>query len=306
VISFRYHLVSIIAVFLALALGIVVGTTGLNGAILSDLRSNVKSQKADIAKLRTDNSTLQKQVNDDNNFAGDFSKQILAGTIGGQTVVLVSGPGASSNIRSGIKTAIATGGGTVTAQLQIQPDYVDPARGADITGLATGSARPVGLQLPETSDSTILGGALLGYVLAGRGTSTDLPKVVTSFSTLNMIKTEGSDQKPGKVAVVVTSGNLAKDDPKAKAMLSLVSQLNQNGLKTIVVGDSDSALLAGLVAQVRSDSVLSHAVSTVDNADTALGQVSAVLSIAALVASGSAGQYGTGPGASAVHPSTPK
>ncbi|MCW2530376.1 MAG: Copper transport outer membrane protein MctB, partial [Pseudonocardiales bacterium] len=36
-ISFRYHLVSIIAVFLACALGVVVGTTGLNGAILSDL-----------------------------------------------------------------------------------------------------------------------------------------------------------------------------------------------------------------------------------------------------------------------------
>ena len=36
-ISFRYHLVSIIAVFLALALGIVVGTTALNGPITKDL-----------------------------------------------------------------------------------------------------------------------------------------------------------------------------------------------------------------------------------------------------------------------------
>jgi len=41
VISFRYHIVSIIAVFLALALGIVVGTTALNGPITSNLRSEV-------------------------------------------------------------------------------------------------------------------------------------------------------------------------------------------------------------------------------------------------------------------------
>jgi len=43
VISFRYHVVSIIAVFLALALGIVVGTTALNGPITTDLRNKVDS-----------------------------------------------------------------------------------------------------------------------------------------------------------------------------------------------------------------------------------------------------------------------
>ena len=37
-ISFRYHLVSIVGVFLALAVGIVVGTTALNGPITKDLR----------------------------------------------------------------------------------------------------------------------------------------------------------------------------------------------------------------------------------------------------------------------------
>ena len=38
-IDFRYHLVSIIAVFLALAIGIVVGTTALNGYVVDDLRA---------------------------------------------------------------------------------------------------------------------------------------------------------------------------------------------------------------------------------------------------------------------------
>ena len=37
-VDFRYHLVSIIAVFLALAVGIVVGTAALNGPVLDSLR----------------------------------------------------------------------------------------------------------------------------------------------------------------------------------------------------------------------------------------------------------------------------
>ncbi len=35
-IDFRYHLVSLIAVFLAVALGIVIGTTALNNPISAD------------------------------------------------------------------------------------------------------------------------------------------------------------------------------------------------------------------------------------------------------------------------------
>ena len=46
-IDFRYHLVSIISVFLALAVGIVVGTTALNGVIVDDLRQRVDGLAAD-------------------------------------------------------------------------------------------------------------------------------------------------------------------------------------------------------------------------------------------------------------------
>ncbi|MDQ3502978.1 MAG: copper transporter, partial [Actinomycetota bacterium] len=37
-VDFRYHLVTIISIFLALAVGIVVGTTALNGPVLNGLR----------------------------------------------------------------------------------------------------------------------------------------------------------------------------------------------------------------------------------------------------------------------------
>lgn len=304
-ISFRYHLVSVIAIFLALALGIVVGTTGLNGAILSDLRTNVKSQKTDIAKLRSTNSDLQKRADNADEFVGSYSKRLLAGALTGQTVVIISAPGANSKIKSGIESAVTAGGGVIAGRIQLSVDYVDPQRGSDITALATGAAHPAGLQLPTTSDSATLAGALLAYVLSGKGTGSDIGKVLAGFSALNMLKVEGSDPKAAKLAIVIGSGTAVKADPKTKAMPVLVNEFNQSGLKTVIVGDPDSATQAGLVALVRGDSILSRAVSTVDNGATALGQVSTVLALAGLVR-GTVGQYGTGAGASGLFPAAPK
>ena len=68
-ISFRYHIVSIIAVFLALALGIVVGTTALNGPITSNLRSEVDTLRKDRTSLSSQINALQKQVSDAAQFA---------------------------------------------------------------------------------------------------------------------------------------------------------------------------------------------------------------------------------------------
>ena len=55
-ISFRYHLVSIVAVFLALALGVVVGTTVVKPGLVDQIRHQTDVQ---IAK----NRALQDQVN---------------------------------------------------------------------------------------------------------------------------------------------------------------------------------------------------------------------------------------------------
>jgi hypothetical protein len=71
-ISFRYHLVSIIAVFLALALGILVGTTGLNGAILSDLKKQVRTLRGETSSLRASNDSLTTVANNDEKFASTY------------------------------------------------------------------------------------------------------------------------------------------------------------------------------------------------------------------------------------------
>lgn len=304
-ISFRYHLVSIIAVFLALALGIVVGTTGLNGEILKGLKGEVSSLRSETSSLRASNTALQQQADSSDEYASEYMKKVLQGTLVGRTVAVVTAPGVPSKTKAGVEAAILAAGAKITARLQLAAAYVDPQRAQDLAALAVGDAHPAGQVLPTTSDPATLGGALLGYVLSGAGTVNDLGKVVAGFSALNMITAEGGDPKVAQMAVVLTSGTLAVGDGKAKAMPALVSEFNRAGLKTLVAGDTASTTAAGLLAIVRADSALTRTVSTVDNSDVALGQVTCALALAGLVA-GRTGQYGTGPGVDRLFPAAGK
>ena len=304
-ISFRYHLVSIIAVFLALALGILVGTTGLNGAILSDLKKQVKSLRGETASLRTSNDTLTTTANNDEKFASQYMKPILAGRLTGQTVAIISGPGTSGKIKSGTSAALTAAGANVVTQIQLTPNFIDPARASDIVASISGPAGlPFGLTLPNTSDAPTLAGDVLGYVLSGKGHPTDLGKWISTFSGLGMLTVNNHPQK-ATLAVVLTSGTYLKTDGHAKAMPALVTEFNANGIKIVVAGDKASSTEAGLVEQVRGDATLSGVVSTVDNADSAIGQVSTALALAGSVA-GQTGQYGTGAGAGGLFPPAPK
>ena len=100
VISFRYHVVSIVAVFLALALGVVVGTTALNGPITTDLRNKVDSLNKQRAADVTAQAQLQQQVNIGNQFANTYAAQIVGDALVGDQVIMISMPNASSASRT--------------------------------------------------------------------------------------------------------------------------------------------------------------------------------------------------------------
>lgn len=303
-ISFRYHLVSIIAVFLALALGILVGTTGLNGAILSDLKKQVRTLRGETSTLRASNDALTTVANNDEKFASAYMTPILAGKLTGRNVAVISAPGTSSKIKSGTNAALTAAGAKVVTQIQFSPNFIDPARASDIVSLLAGPALPFGIQLPGSSDASVQAGAVLGYVLSGRGKPTDLGQVLSSFSGLHMLSVNDNPQK-ATLAVVVSNGTFLKTDARAKAMPSVVTEFHAYGLKTVVAGDTLSNTQSGLTEAVRADDTLSASVSTVDNADTSIGGISIALALAGLVL-GQSGQYGTGTGASSLFPPAAK
>jgi Copper transport outer membrane protein, MctB len=303
VISFRYHLVSIIAVFLALALGIVVGTTALNGPITTDLRKQVNTLKSDRTTLADQVKSLQLQVGDASKFVSLFGGQLFHGTLAKQNIMLVGLPGARSSIEDGITKQIESAGGKVSGHVELTDAYIDPRRSSDITALVTAN-HPIGLTLPEVSDAGQLGGALLAYVLLGHGQTTDLNQVLAAFSALHMVSAAGA-VVPSRTVVVVGTGALSSANYAASAELALVTALQQAGGHVVVAGDHGSATKAGVIAGVRGANGDKATVSTVDNADNAMGQVSTVLAVADIIKS-AVGHYGTADNADALFPSPAK
>ena len=84
-IDFRYHLVSLIAVFLAVALGIVIGTTALNEPILADIENQVADLEQDKRDLEDRTQVLQTQVDTADAFETAVAPALVDGTLAGQT-----------------------------------------------------------------------------------------------------------------------------------------------------------------------------------------------------------------------------
>ena len=226
-ISFRYHLVSIIAVFLALALGIIVGASGLRGPVLDDLHKQVSTLKGENSKLRGQNDQLTQQFNNADRFASTYASKILKDTLTGHTVAVISAPGASS-IAKGIRTAVERGGGTVTTQLSINPAWAEPSHADALIRFVTGSAHPAGLAYPDSTDAPTLGAVLLSYALSGKGGENSLLTVARGLSQLGLVSVSDNPKvpRPAQLVVLVTSGTYPAKDERSQAMLNMITEFS--------------------------------------------------------------------------------
>jgi hypothetical protein len=307
VISFRYHLVSLVAVLLALALGLVLGATQLSGAVLDDLRAQVKQGGAQRQALAGQTRLLAGQVRDADAVTAALAPRIVAGTLRGTRVVLVGTPQADASISDGVQKILEQAGARVTGRVRVTDDYADPRRAADLRSFVTSGGQPAGLQLPESDDAGVLGAALLSYVLvhrSGRGAEpAAVSQVLSGLSTLQMLRVESEQVTPADYAVVVTSATVRGGADPGRALGQLVGALDHAGRGVVVAGTAAAAGPAGLVGLVRADGALPTAVSTVDDVQTAAGRVATVFALTQQAA-GQAGQYGTAGNADAPFPPT--
>jgi hypothetical protein len=148
IIDFRYHLVTIIAIFLALAVGIVVGTTALNGPVLDDLRGRNTDLIDDKRTLEADVRELQSDVSAADAFARELAPRILQGALDGRRVLLVTTDGSPENAVGELTPLLLQAGATVGGELRLQSELFDAANGQLIEDLVA-QVVPAGVELSE-------------------------------------------------------------------------------------------------------------------------------------------------------------
>ena len=88
-ISLRYHIVSLVAVFLALALGIVVGSTVLQEGTVSVLRATSQEVRQRSEENRTENLALKQEISRLQSFGTAVLPELVQGRLRGRSVVLL-------------------------------------------------------------------------------------------------------------------------------------------------------------------------------------------------------------------------
>ncbi len=311
-IDFRYHLVSLIAVFLAIALGIVIGTTQLNGRVLDGLQGQVSALQEDKRGLEDQTQQLQAQADSADSFQQAVAPALVDGRLVDRSVLLVvTGDQVETQTVDQVTALIEEAGGSVTGEISVRPEYSDPSSSSALQSYVSGPGRPAGITLPETDDAGQLVAALLAQVVmvpAQEGTPPDtaaVSSVLAGLSALNVLTQESPAVTPADYAVVLTGGAFEGEDAAERntTLAELVVALDAAGSGAVVAGDAVSAQENGLVGAIRADPTTATAVSTVDNVATAAGRISTVLALGR-ERDGTSGKYGTGEDTQPVPPVT--
>jgi copper transport outer membrane protein MctB len=309
VINFRYHVVSLAAVFLALAIGLVVGTAAANGPIADNLKDQFNNVSADNQQLRDTLDQRTADLDKAGEFATEAAPVLLAGKLSGKKVLVLSLEGNNKDVDKtvdGVSTFLQTAGATVTGQVKLTEKFTAPTSKDQLLDTADASAPPaVSGALPNQNDGVDTSAALLATLLVGRSSPVAVDgtrTVLQAYESQGFISYDGDFTAPAEAVVLVagapTTGKDAKD--RSAAAMTVVNRFELAG--SLVVGGLSAG---GVVSAVRSDTALGKQVSTVDNTVTAFGQVAAVLAVADRMA-GKAGHYGTGDGATSMLPKSGK
>ena len=282
-INFRFHLVSIAAILIALAAGVALGSGPLDDTGDSLRGEATASQKAVDPAVAAFES----------GYAGRTSAALLNGKLKGQTIVVLTVPGTSATEAKGVTSNLQAAGAEVTGEVALTSKLLDASGRQFAEGVAQQSAQDVpGVSASGDSYGRI-GAALGRALLADQPAAPDetAGTIRSAFAEGKLITLTAAPKKLATLAVLVSGPERTGGSDQSGVIAALAGALNGTGKGVVVAGPSSSSTDGGAVKAVR-ESDFATEVSTVDVTDTASGRVVTAL-VAAAQASGQPGAWGT-------------
>ena len=309
-IDFRYHLISIIAVILALGLGILMGSTVLDDRFVRGLQKQVASFDERNDRLQEQIDSLEDRADASRVFAQQSAPWLLRDRLEGRVVVLVELEGVDGGLVSDVRDAIEDAGAvvpttiTVTEKVSLsgQPEM-------DQLALAVGSLSESPQELRREAASVV--GERLAAAAREAETVDGPPAVghqranslLRELQDTEFIAVDGPEEGssiPATAMFLVLGGSEEGDAAAMREFaVPLAGSLGTRGAVAMLAEPLASSW--GLVQAVREDAETSSRVSTVDQADTIEGRIAIVLGLDRHF-EGRTDHYGVTEGASEVIP----
>lgn len=341
-INFRYHVVSLIAVFLSLAIGVIMGSAVIDRAIVNRLEDQQKNLESRITGVEKENDDLRAENRDLKSTAELLTEQgsqrLLAGTLPAVPVMVVATRGSKSagfdDLLSLLDTSGADQRGVLWLTDRFSLDSDDEVR--DLTAalnaprtLSVGALRRLALTRLATMLRDLAGPITINdpsvpststtSTTEPSEASTPAPRLFVALRDAGFIDFDapegqaddiGPQLMPGTRLVLVSGGDA--DVPAGDVALPFAEQLviDRPGVpnvgllaaEDITVGDDTAA---DYVVALRDEDGVAGRLSTVDNLGDFAGRLAAVLAISDL-GDGRVGHYGVGPGAQRLLPAPPE
>jgi hypothetical protein len=317
VINFRFHIISLIAVFLALGIGIILGTAVIDRAVVDRLERQQSSLRSDIDEVRTTNRQLEQELDEErdiaNRLADEGSQRLLSGALVDTPVLLLATRGAESDGFDDLVTLLGRANadylGTLwftdrfelddddevrdlAAALGVEEDDVSDLRAIALSRIAV-ALRPVpAAGASDENDPTIPNlrqAGFLDYASAPGGSADEVPVVVRG-TRLVLFSGTTADVPDRQLMVPLVRAVVApRDDREPVGVLAI-------GSAPPAEADDDT-----FIVPIREDESLDGKLSTVDDIDDFSGRLATVLALVDLGV-GRVGDFGRGPGAQQLLP----
>jgi hypothetical protein len=307
VISFRFHLISLVAVFLALGMGVLTGTTVINRGIVTQLENRTEDLSGQLDGIREEVRDLQALRDLWAAFGEEAREPLLTGRLSGSRVLVIAQDGTDDGSIDGLLAALRSAATTpddvlgpifLTGRMALRSDG-DRADLAEILG-AEASEDPDALRSQTASllaDRLALGtgGNQILEELLGAGFLIDEGRHLEETDL-------GALGGPGQVVVAMAGGPAGSAMNPEGFLVPLVEELAR-AEATVAAGEpvDGEEEEPAFVSLIRSDGDLASRIATQDNLDQMPGQIGMVVAIEELV-DGVAGHYGVKDGATRAFP----
>jgi hypothetical protein len=337
-INIRYHVYSLVAVFLALAIGVAAGSTVVQRSVVDNLRSTQGRIEQNLDDLEAQNAALQERTaaleGREGSLLDEGPAALLEGKLAGQPLLLLRAEGTPGTAVDRVRDVLQVAGAdvvadvelraatndpetltTVAAELGLDVDAEDPEQvqvalgqllGQEIIAVREEPAeeeRPSGEPAPDTSPTT---------EAPATDSAVELQELLRQLDDLGVLSFRGplgNDGVTTEGAELVVLGGLTLDMDPVPLLDALLSELAADAPPMAVAADAardeppeDGEEARGIVATVRGDGRLRDRVTTVDHVADFAGLSALVLGLADLEL-GQVGHFGVDDGADSVLPS---
>ncbi len=279
-VNLRYHIVSLVAVFLALAIGVIAGTTVIDQGLVKLLEAQSDSLRNTRDELQRENAALVAELEVWDRLGERIITPMIRSVLQGQPVSVVAAHDTPADLVTSIEDAIQLAGGTVVGTLRFTDRWTfeDPE---DLDTLAAAMS----VERSEPGPTVLAAAERLARRLGGPGRIDRDEDVINRLSSAGLVTLGGMDgrtfPRSGSAVLFLSAGATGSLPDRTDIVFPIVRAYAGRGPAVVAEGLDEET---SIVEIVRSGLELRSAIGSIDHADTTPGQVALVHALAAALA----------------------